>query len=255
MAELDGEGGRSPCSSPRSDDAMADMDSRAGLGYGTREILDWLAAVHAPHDVALARAFDAPERRGLPAIQLGPSEAKTLELLLKLAGGEGSPKSGRSPATRRSAPRARCPKTGISSRSNTTPRTPRRAREHRGCGPPRDHHGSRRPALEVLPRLDVKARSTPSSSTRTRRTTIATGAGRPRTRARAVSSWVTTRFSSGGCSRIRPRRRAAMRRFHEEARAHFDTVLCRRPTDCCWASGCDGRLIRRSRVSYAFRGS
>ncbi|HEX5854352.1 MAG TPA: class I SAM-dependent methyltransferase [Thermoanaerobaculia bacterium] len=65
---------------------MADVDSRAGLSYATREILDWLAAVHAPHDAALARAFDAPAKLGMPAIQLGPSEGKALELLLGLAG-------------------------------------------------------------------------------------------------------------------------------------------------------------------------
>lgn len=64
---------------------VADPESRAGQGYATREILDWLAAVHAPHDAALARAFDAPEKYGMPAIQLGPSEGKALELLLKLA--------------------------------------------------------------------------------------------------------------------------------------------------------------------------
>lgn len=65
---------------------MADPDSRKGHGYGTREILDWVNRVHAPHDEALDLAFDAPERHGMPAIQLGPSEARTLELLLKLAG-------------------------------------------------------------------------------------------------------------------------------------------------------------------------
>jgi len=65
---------------------MADIDSRQGHGYGTREVLDWVNRVHAPHDAALTRAFEAPERHGMPAIQLGPSEGKTLELLLKLAG-------------------------------------------------------------------------------------------------------------------------------------------------------------------------
>jgi predicted O-methyltransferase YrrM len=64
---------------------MADKDSRAGLSYATREILDWLAATHAPHDSALARAFDAPAAHGMPAIQLGPSEAKAVALFLKLA--------------------------------------------------------------------------------------------------------------------------------------------------------------------------
>lgn len=65
---------------------MADTDSRAGLSYATREILDWLAGVHAPHDAALARAFDAPAAHGMPAIQLGASEAKAVALLLRLAG-------------------------------------------------------------------------------------------------------------------------------------------------------------------------
>ena len=65
---------------------MADQDSRAGLSYATQEILDWCARVHAPHDSALGRAFDAPVLHGMPAIQLGPSEAKAVTLLLKLAG-------------------------------------------------------------------------------------------------------------------------------------------------------------------------
>ncbi len=65
---------------------MADTDSRAGLSYATREILDWVARVHAPHDAGAARAFDAPASHRMPAIQLGPSEAKAVALLLKLAG-------------------------------------------------------------------------------------------------------------------------------------------------------------------------
>jgi len=65
---------------------MADADSRSGASYATREILDWLSRVHAPHDAALARAFDAPAAHGMPAIQLGASEAKAVALLLKLAG-------------------------------------------------------------------------------------------------------------------------------------------------------------------------
>jgi predicted O-methyltransferase YrrM len=64
---------------------MADRDSRAGLSYATREILDWLAKTHASHDAAAARAFDAPALHGMPAIQLGASEAKAVALLLRLA--------------------------------------------------------------------------------------------------------------------------------------------------------------------------
>lgn len=65
---------------------MADNDSRAGLVYFTRELLDWTTKVHAPHDAALQQAFDAPAAHGMPAIQLAPSEAKLTELLLRLAG-------------------------------------------------------------------------------------------------------------------------------------------------------------------------
>jgi len=65
---------------------MADTRSRAGERYDSHDILQWVAATHAAHDAALAAAFDAPAKMGLPEIQLGPSEAKLLELLLKLAG-------------------------------------------------------------------------------------------------------------------------------------------------------------------------
>lgn len=65
---------------------MADTDSRAGLVYFTRELLDWTTRVHAPHDAPLQYAFDAPARHGMPAIQLAPSEAKLTELMLRLAG-------------------------------------------------------------------------------------------------------------------------------------------------------------------------
>jgi len=63
---------------------MADPESRAGHGYATPGILDWLHRLHSPHDAALERAFDAPGRHGMPAIQLGPPEARLVELLLSL---------------------------------------------------------------------------------------------------------------------------------------------------------------------------
>jgi caffeoyl-CoA O-methyltransferase len=65
---------------------MADIDSRTGKVYATPQIFDWLAQTHAPHDAALELAFTAPERTGLPAIQLGASEAKLLTLLVRLTG-------------------------------------------------------------------------------------------------------------------------------------------------------------------------
>lgn len=63
---------------------MADADSREGLRYADAAILAWVNRLHAPHDGALAQAFAAPERLGLPAIQVGPSEGKLLALLLRL---------------------------------------------------------------------------------------------------------------------------------------------------------------------------
>jgi caffeoyl-CoA O-methyltransferase len=63
---------------------MADSDSRAGVRYHTPEILGFVEQVHAAHDAGLARAFAIPE--GVPAIMVGPSEGKLLQLLCRLAG-------------------------------------------------------------------------------------------------------------------------------------------------------------------------
>jgi len=65
---------------------MADVDSRAGHGYATKEIFAYVNGVHAPHHEGLRFAFEAPERFGLPAIQVGPSEGKLLTLLVRLGG-------------------------------------------------------------------------------------------------------------------------------------------------------------------------
>lgn len=65
---------------------MADSDSRSGTTYATPELVAWVDALHAPHDAALERAFTAPGAHGLPAIQVGRSEGRALELLLRLSG-------------------------------------------------------------------------------------------------------------------------------------------------------------------------
>lgn len=65
---------------------MADTDSRQGTRYSTPAILDYLHRLHTPHDPILDRTFLAPDREGLPAIQVGPSEGKTLHLLLRMIG-------------------------------------------------------------------------------------------------------------------------------------------------------------------------
>jgi len=63
---------------------MADQDSRSGKTYTTVAIIDFVDRTHVPHDAALTRAFAVPE--GIPSIQVGPSDGKTIHLLLKLAG-------------------------------------------------------------------------------------------------------------------------------------------------------------------------
>ena len=63
---------------------MADQDSREGKRYQTAAIIKYVNDTHAGHDAALAQAFAVPE--GIPAIQVGPSEGKLLNLLLRLAG-------------------------------------------------------------------------------------------------------------------------------------------------------------------------
>lgn len=65
---------------------MADKDSRDGVRYFDRKLLDYTNKVHAGHDAGLAGAFDAPEHNDMPAIQVGASEGKTLELLMKMIG-------------------------------------------------------------------------------------------------------------------------------------------------------------------------
>ncbi|HJW09860.1 MAG TPA: O-methyltransferase [Holophagaceae bacterium] len=65
---------------------MADQDSRAGQRYTTPAILEWLDELHAGHDPVLHQAFQAPELRGLPPIMVGMSEGKLLGLLLRMIG-------------------------------------------------------------------------------------------------------------------------------------------------------------------------
>ncbi len=64
---------------------MADQSSRAGERYASAQILEYAARTHHPEDRALARAFQAPARHGMPEIQLGPAEGRLLELLLRLS--------------------------------------------------------------------------------------------------------------------------------------------------------------------------
>jgi caffeoyl-CoA O-methyltransferase len=63
---------------------MADFVSREGARYSTPALVKWVDDVHAAHDSGLSRAFESPERDGLPAIQVAPSEGKLLEMFVRL---------------------------------------------------------------------------------------------------------------------------------------------------------------------------
>lgn len=65
---------------------MADQDSRDGKRYSTPDILQWLDTLHGAHDKALALAFSAPSRTGLPPIQVGAQEGAFLTFLMRLIG-------------------------------------------------------------------------------------------------------------------------------------------------------------------------
>lgn len=65
---------------------MADADSRSGTTYAAPAIVAWIDALHHPLDDAARRAFDAPAREGIPAIQVGRGEGALLGLLLRLHG-------------------------------------------------------------------------------------------------------------------------------------------------------------------------
>ena len=63
---------------------MADSASRSGTRYTDEEIIRWVDKTHASHDEGLDAAFKSPDSDGVPAIQVGPSEGKLLELLVRM---------------------------------------------------------------------------------------------------------------------------------------------------------------------------
>ncbi|MCG8417786.1 MAG: O-methyltransferase [Proteobacteria bacterium] len=63
---------------------MSDPDSRTGKRYATEAILAYLDRIHAGHDTGLEAAFTTPEREGIPAIMVSPSEGRLLELILRM---------------------------------------------------------------------------------------------------------------------------------------------------------------------------
>ncbi len=65
---------------------MADSGSRAGQVHVDAGILEYVDRLHATHDESLTLAFDSPEQRGIPAIQVSKQEGALLELLVRLSG-------------------------------------------------------------------------------------------------------------------------------------------------------------------------
>ena len=65
---------------------MADHDSRSGIRYADAKIIDWLNDLHAPFDAPLKAAYDSPALHDMPAIMIGASEGKFIELLLSFVG-------------------------------------------------------------------------------------------------------------------------------------------------------------------------
>ena len=64
---------------------MADNDSRSGRRYADAT-LAFIDKLHAVHDAALQRAFDAPANQGMPEIQVSAAEGQVLQLLVHMAG-------------------------------------------------------------------------------------------------------------------------------------------------------------------------
>ena len=208
---------------------MADVDSRSGLSYATRDILDWLAGVHAPHDAALARAFDAPEKNDMPSIQLGPSEGKLLELLLRLAGAKSVVEVGTLAGYSAIRAARAIPEGGHVHTVEFDAKHARVARENVAAAGLADritvHEG---PALEVLPGL---VRHGPYD---------AVFIDADKARYDVYGRWAAQNTRKGGLllgdnaflfGRLLEDspEAAAMRRFHEEARTAYDTVCVPTP--------------------------
>lgn len=213
---------------------MADNDSRAGQVYFDRDILDWTTALHAPHDAALQQAFDAPAKHGMPSIQLAPSEARMTELMLRMVNAKVVVELGTL--------------AGYSA-----------VRMARAL--PADGHVH---TIEFDPRHADIARQVVAAAGESHRITVHTGAGLdvlPTLESKgpfcavfidadkenydAYGRWSAKHIRKGGLLigdnvflfgklLANEPRSAAMRRFHEEAKAHFDTVCIPTP---------DGQLV------------
>lgn len=208
---------------------MSDPGSRQGHGYATPAILGWLDRLHSPHDDALERAFDAPGRHGMPAIQLGPPEARLVELLIALIRAERAVEIG-TLAGYSAIRMARALPAG--GRLWTIEADPKHAAVARANVEAAGLSGSvtvvAGPALEVLPSLEPEA---PFDAVFVDADKVSYD---------AYGRWAAKQLRSGGLllgdnaylfGRLMERsdEAAAMRRFHEEAALSFDTVCIPTP--------------------------
>ena len=208
---------------------MADTDSRSGLSYATREILDWLAAVHVPHDAGLARAFDAPAAHGMPAIQLGASEAKAVALLLRLAGARRVVEVGTLAGYSALVMARALPEDGHLWTIEFDPKHARVARENLAAaglaGKVTVLEGA---GLDVLPTLEKDGPFDAVFIDADKRNYDGYGRWAAKNVRRGGLLIGDNAFLFGRLLEDSPEA-AAMRRFHEEARAHFDTVCLPTP--------------------------
>ncbi|GAC1572110.1 MAG: O-methyltransferase [Polyangiales bacterium] len=54
----------------------------------TPDVLAYVQKTHVTHDAGLQRAFDTPSREGIPSIMVGPADGKLLALLLRMISAE-----------------------------------------------------------------------------------------------------------------------------------------------------------------------
>jgi predicted O-methyltransferase YrrM len=208
---------------------MADTDSRAGLTYATREILDWLARVHAPHDAGLARAFDAPAAHGMPAIQLGASEAKAVALLLRLAGARRVVEVGTLAGYSALVMARALPPDGHLWTIEFEPKHTRVARENlAAAGLAARVTILEGAGLDVLPTLEKDGPFDAVFIDADKRNYDGYGRWAAKNVRKGGLLIGDNAFLFGRLLEASPEA-AAMRRFHEEARAHFDTVCLPTP--------------------------
>ncbi len=208
---------------------MADTDSRSGLSYATHDILAWCARVHAPHDAALTGAFGSPATHGMPAIQLGPSEAKAVGLLLKLAGAKKVVEVGTLAGYSALVMARALPANGRVFTIEHDPKHARVARENvAAAGESARVTVLEGAALEVLPSLEREA---PFDAVFIDADKLNyDGYGRWAARnVRAGGLLVGDNAYLFGQLLEDSAEAAAMRRFHEEAREAFDTVCLPTP--------------------------